>query len=135
MRRYPRERRHEHVPFALVAQGLQLLLDGVEVGIVCDRELKALQKITRLFPHLKTTPSFSEVLEAPEIDAVIITTPAATHWELTKKSLEAGKHTLVEKPLALRIEEAEELVRLSQSGGKILMVGHTFLYNPAIRKM
>ena len=68
-------------------------------------------------------------------NAVIITSPASTHYELTKKSLEAGKHTLVEKPLALKVEEARELVQISSSMKKVLMVGHTFLYNPAVRKM
>ena len=110
-------------------------IDGVEVAVVCDREPQALQKINKLFPHIKTTPSFSSILDEPQIDAVMITTPAATHYELTKKSLEARKHTLVEKPLALKVEEAKELVLLSQSVQRVLMVGHTFLYNPAVRKM
>ncbi len=110
-------------------------IDGVEVAVVCDREAQALQKVSKLFPHIKTTSHFSSVLDETKVDAVIIATPAATHYEMTKDSLKAGKHTLVEKPLALKVEEAQELVKLSQSSKKVLMVGHTFLYNPAVRKM
>ena len=111
------------------------LIDGVEVVAICDQDPRALEKVTKVFPHIKTTEDVSTILRDSKIEALIVTTPAATHYELTKKSLQAGKHTLVEKPLALRVEEARELVQLSQSARKILMVGHTFLYNPAIRKM
>ncbi len=110
-------------------------LEGVEVTVVCDKDPSALQRSNKGFPHVKTLSDFNLILRDPKIDAVIITTPANTHYELTKKSLQAGKHTLVEKPLSLNVEEGKELVALSEEIKKILMVGHTFLYNPAVRKM
>ena len=111
------------------------LMEEVEVVAVCDKEAKLLQKIQKQYPAIKTTNEFSSILQNPKVDAVIIATPASTHFALVKESLQAGKHTLVEKPLALSVEEAEELVELAQKFKRILMVGHTFLYNPAVRKM
>ena len=110
-------------------------MDNAEVVTVVDRDPQALGRVRKGLPHLQTSPDFSSVLQDEKIDAVIITTPAHTHYELTRQSLESGKHTLVEKPLALSVKEAEELVNLSQKRKRILMVGHTFLYNPAVRKM
>jgi len=110
-------------------------LDGVEVVSACDKEKALLQSIQKQYPDLRTVTELAAILDDPQTDAVIIATPAATHYELVKRSLQAGKHVLVEKPLALMINEAVELVRLAQSKKRTLMVGHTFLYNPAIRKM
>ena len=110
-------------------------IEGVEIDQVCDPNPQALQKVHQGFPHLQTTSDFSSVIDNTQVDAVIIASPAHTHYELTRKSLEAGKHTLVEKPLTLHVDEAKELVSLSQRAKRILMVGHTFLYNPAVRKM
>lgn len=110
-------------------------MDDVEVAWVCDRSPEALQKIQRQYPRLHTITDFSEVLGNPKVDGVIIATPATTHFDLVKEVLGAGKHVLVEKPLALKVEEAQELVSLSEASKRTLMVGHTFLYNPAIRKM
>ncbi len=111
------------------------LIEGVEMVSVCDRKEEALQKVRRQYPHLQTVADFSSILSNSKIDAVIIATPASAHAPLVKEALRAGKHTLVEKPLALKVEEAEELVELSAARKRVLMVGHTFLYNPAVRKM
>ena len=111
------------------------LIEGAEVVKVCDPNPQALQKARKGFPHIPTVSDFSSVVDDAKVDAVIIASPAKIHYELTKKSLEAGKHTLVEKPLALNIKDAKELAGLSQKLKRILMVGHTFLYNPAVRKM
>lgn len=110
-------------------------LEDVEVVAVCDREASALKKSSKGFPHVKTLTDFNLILNDPQIDAVIITTPANTHYELTRQSLKAGKHTLVEKPLSLNVEEGKELLEFSEKAKRTLMVGHTFLYNPAVRKM
>lgn len=111
------------------------LIEGVEVAVICDQDTNPLQKVQKLFPHIKTTTDFSSILDDANIHAIIVTSPARTHYEMTKKSLQAGKHALVEKPLALKVEEAIELVQLSRQTKRVLMVGHTFLYNPAVRKM
>ena len=110
-------------------------LDEAEVKYVCDKQPSVLQKVKKQYPGIQTLTDFSEILRDSEVDAIILATPASTHYELVKKSLEAGKHTLVEKPLALSVKEAEELVERSERQKRILMVGHTFLYNPAVRKM
>ncbi len=110
-------------------------MEGIEVVAACDRETKPLARLEKQYPKLRTVKTFSEILRDQEIDAVIIATPASTHYEFVKKSLEAKKHTLVEKPLALRVKECKALIELARRSKKTLMVGHTFLYNPALRKM
>jgi predicted dehydrogenase len=86
-------------------------------------------------PGVRTTRHWEEVLADEQVDAVVIATPAATHHRLTKQALEAGKAVFVEKPLAMTVAESVELGRLSAAVGRPLMVGHTFLYNAAVRRM
>ncbi|MFH1856952.1 MAG: Gfo/Idh/MocA family oxidoreductase [Candidatus Omnitrophota bacterium] len=102
---------------------------------VCDLNKERVNKIKAAYPTVKTSYDFEEVLRDSEITAVVISTPAKTHYELTKRALEKGKSVLVEKPLAFTSAEAEELVGLSKKQNKILMVGHTFEYNPAVIKL
>jgi len=85
------------------------------------------------FPRSEVVASLDAILNDPEIDAVIVATPASSHFALTKQVLESGKHAFVEKPLTTSTTEADELVKLADSSGKTLMVGHTFLYNAAVR--
>jgi predicted dehydrogenase len=85
------------------------------------------------FPKSQVVSDLDSVLKDPEIDAVIISTPASSHFELAKQVLESGKHAFVEKPLATSTEQADELVALAAKTGKTLMAGHTFLYNAAVR--
>jgi predicted dehydrogenase len=85
------------------------------------------------YPKTQVTPNWEDAISDPEVDAVIVATPASTHYEFAKIALNAGKHVLVEKPLAMSTEEADELIALAAAAGKILMVGHTFLYNTAVR--
>lgn len=110
-------------------------MEGVEVALVCDLETDRLLKIQRHYPAVKTVSEVTSVFDDRSTDAVIVATPAATHYELAKRSIEAGKHTLVEKPLALVVGEAGELVQMAGDSKRVLMVGHTFLYNPAVRRM
>ncbi len=84
------------------------------------------------FPKTKTTDDFEKVFQDKEVQGVVIATPASTHYDLVKKALEAGKHVFVEKPLALNLKEADDLVALAQTHRRTLMVGHTFLYNNAV---
>ena len=87
------------------------------------------------FPRSGVVSDVDAVLSDAEVDAVIVATPAASHYALAKQALEARKHVFVEKPLATSTEHADELVKLAASTGKTLMVGHTFLYNAAVRRM
>jgi predicted dehydrogenase len=75
------------------------------------------------------------LLDSPEVDAVVIATPLTTHFPLARRALEAGKHVFVEKPFAHTSEQAATLIRLAESEGKVVMVGHTFEYSPAVRKI
>ena len=85
------------------------------------------------FPRSEVVSEQDALLGDPEVDAVIIATPAASHHALAKQALESRKHVFVEKPLATSTEQADELVGLAAASGKTLMVGHTFLYNAAVR--
>ena len=110
-------------------------MEGAEVVSVCDLEEGPLKRIAKQYPNLKIVKEFSFLLKDPQIDALLIATPASTHYQLVKEALKATKHVLVEKPLALSVGEAQELVDEAERSKRILMVGHTFLYNPAVRKM
>jgi len=106
-----------------------------EVGIVCDRDEKRLALIRERHPSVRTVGEADDVFGASEIDAVVIATPTETHARFTRLALEAGKHVLVEKPLSTDVESAEALVELAERRGRVLMVGHIFLYNHAVREV
>jgi predicted dehydrogenase len=108
---------------------------GCEVRYVCDLRPELLAKISKRFHQVKVSTRFDDLLNDPEVDAIVIATPAATHAELAMRALRAGKHVLVEKPLAHEVEAGEKLVRFAETQKRILMVGHTFEYNPAVRKL
>jgi UDP-2-acetamido-3-amino-2,3-dideoxy-glucuronate N-acetyltransferase len=102
------------------------------VRVVCDIHAGNRAAVQQKFPEVFTAELFESILIDQEIDAVVIVTPPATHFDLAKKALEAGKHVWVEKPLALRVNEGRELVRLAQAKRIVLFVDHTFLYDPAV---
>src|ERR1700737_189918 len=79
------------------------------------------------------TDAVVEVLSDAEVTGVIIATPAGTHFQLAKEALLAGKHIFVEKPLATKVAEVDELDSLAKEGGLVVMAGHTFIYNAAVR--
>jgi predicted dehydrogenase len=105
-----------------------------EVSIVADHDQRRLAQIAELYPDVKTVPSAHSVFES-DVDAVAIVTPTATHHGLVKQALLAGKHVLVEKPIANDLPEAEELGALAADRGLVLLVGHVFLYNPAVERV
>ncbi len=105
----------------------------VQVAWICDLEPDRLERLKRRYPGVSATRRIDDVLADPSVDAVVIATPVYTHFYLAARSLEAGKHTFVEKPLAASSAEAEELIRLSEQKGLALMCGHTFIYSPAVR--
>ena len=89
--------------------------------------------VRNLYPAVKITNEIKDVLYDDEIDAVVIATPAESHYSLTIESLKAGKHILVEKPMAMNVEEVNEIGVLSKKNNLVAMVGHTFIYNSAVR--
>jgi predicted dehydrogenase len=110
-------------------------LPGARVKWVCENRPEALAKAQSRYPTLKGTAEFKEVLADPEVDAVLIATPISTHFLLAKDALLAGKHVFVEKPMTSSAATSAELVRLADTRELTLMVGHTFVFSPPVRKV
>jgi len=110
-------------------------LPGCSVKLACDTDQKRLAHISQLYPEVTTITDYKKVVDDKGIDAVCIATPVGTHYELAKKSLEAGKHTFVEKPMASSVLQCKELVEMADLKGLILMTGHTFIYSTPVRKI
>ncbi len=107
-------------------------LPEVEIAALVDRDLDLAVKVQRHLPAARTTTSLTEALEDETIDAVVVATNPATHVELASEALEAGKHVLVEKPLALSAGDCRTLGADARERGLTLMVGHTFRFSPAV---
>jgi hypothetical protein len=105
------------------------------VVAVCDRDKGRLERVASSCPQAMLTDNFEAVLKNPEVDAVAVATPVNTHVPLALAALEAGKDVLVEKPLAANARDAERLVLRARELGRTLMVDHTYVYSPAVRKM
>jgi predicted dehydrogenase len=105
-------------------------LPGSSLKIVADLQPGRLQEISHLFPNVSTTSSYMDVFEQTE--AIVIATPVYTHYKIAKAALQAGKHVLVEKPITSTADQARELAELARKNELTLMVGHTFVYNPAV---
>jgi UDP-2-acetamido-3-amino-2,3-dideoxy-glucuronate N-acetyltransferase len=103
--------------------------------VVLDFDESRKSIVNEINENIIFTANVSEIIEDQDISGVIISTPAETHYDMTRKFLEAGKNVLVEKPISLRVEEAEHLVRLADEKKLILMVGHVLLYHPAVLKI
>jgi predicted dehydrogenase len=105
----------------------------VEVRTICDLDGDRLERFGRRHPAATTTHFFDDLVEDPELDAVLIATPISTHFDLASRALQAGKHVFVEKPLASSSDDAAELLNIATETGRVLMCGHTFIYSPAVR--
>ena len=106
-----------------------------ELKVLCDTSEARLNHMRRLYPEVATSRRFEDLLENPELDALVIATPVRFHYEMARAALSVGKHVFIEKPIARTEAEAQELVSLADSQGLVLMVGHTFLFSPAVRRM
>ena len=98
-----------------------------------DSDPQALARMQRQYPHVEMTTDSAALLQRADIDAVVLATPARTHAGLALAALAAGKHVFVEKPLAMTVADAEQMVAAGRAAGRILMVGHVFEYHPALR--
>jgi predicted dehydrogenase len=103
------------------------------VKTVADVSAERQDYVKRLYPAVQVTEDSDRIFNDSEIQAVVIATPVATHFDLTMKALGAGKHVLVEKPIATTVKEVEEIGGLAKRKNRTAMVGHTFLYNAAVR--
>ena len=110
-------------------------LDGCKVRKLCDSNKDRLNAMAALYPNLELTTQYSELMTDDGIDAIVIATPVRFHFEMALESLEAGKHTFVEKPMVSNMREGNILVETAQRQKLTLMAGHTFIYSAAVRKI
>lgn len=106
-----------------------------ELTWLCDIDPGRMELMGRLCPQAQRAAEFAEMLADERLDAVAIATPAPSHYLLAKASLHAGKHVLVEKPMAMSATEAEELTALARKMDRVLLVDHVFVYTASVRKM
>jgi predicted dehydrogenase len=109
--------------------------ESAQLRWICDTDEARLAAMGRRYPAAQTTGDYQKLLADPQLDAVAVVTPVATHFQIASEALRAGKHVLVEKPLTATVNEAEELIKLAESSQRTLMVDHTFVYTGAVRKM
>lgn len=109
--------------------------EGCRLVAVCDTDSMVLSKALRRYPTIEVTQDFSTVVRHIGVDAVVIATPASTHFDFARQVLKSGKHVLVEKPLTTNTQDAQRLIDLAAAKQKVLMVDHTFLYTAAVRRM
>jgi predicted dehydrogenase len=111
------------------------MIENCSVKVMCDLSTKRLEHLAGLYPEVQTTTDYEHLLNGSALDAVVIATPVKQHYPLAKAALSAGKHTFIEKPMASSSAECEELIQIAEREGLTLMVGHTFIYSAAIRKI
>src|SRR3954451_24973345 len=109
--------------------------EAAQLRWICDLDEQRLQSMSRRYPMAQTTTDFRAVVNDVAVDAVAVVTPVATHFAIASELLQAGKHVLLEKPLAATVREAEALCELAERNHLSLMVDHTFVYTGAVRKM
>jgi predicted dehydrogenase len=110
-------------------------LPETRVVAVCDESPDRAKVTKRWFPNVQFFTELASLIEDPVVDAVVVCTPASTHYAITRQCLAAGKHVLVEKPITTSVPDADDLISLAEAHGVVLMVGHTFLYHSAVRRL
>jgi predicted dehydrogenase len=110
-------------------------IPGCELSWLCDASAEARQKLERSIPGARQTDRIEDLLEDPQLDAIVLATPVPTHAELAIAVAQAGKHCFVEKPLATNAADAERAVAAAAQADRILMVGHLLEYHPAVTRL
>jgi predicted dehydrogenase len=110
-------------------------LPDCNLKMMCDLSEGRLKHLKNLYPEVKGETDFSHMLNGAGLDAVVIATNLKSHYPMAKASLLAGKHTFIEKPMAASMSECEELMAIAQQKGLVLMIGHTFVYSAAVKKI
>lgn len=106
-----------------------------KVVVCADLAEERLNHMKRLYPSLRTTTNFREIVNDPGIDAIVVATPVSAHYPIAREALEAGKHVFIEKPLAQSVDEGRKLLELAREKKRVLMVGHTFVFTAAVNKI
>ena len=104
-----------------------------DVKLVVDFSQERLNYVSDLYPFIRVSDNLEDIINDTNIDAVVIATPVNTHYSITMKALAAGKHVLAEKPMATTVQEVREIGKLATKKKLVAMVGHTFLFNSAVR--
>ena len=107
----------------------------LELATLCERDDARAAAFLQRVPDVPVCNDLDAVLEDPTVDALLVATPPRTHHGIASAALSAGKHVLVEKPLARTVAEAEDLIELAEANDRVLMPGHTFLYSPPVNKV
>jgi predicted dehydrogenase len=110
-------------------------VDGATLTAVCDARAERLALVAKRYPGVKCVSDWHDVVQDTEVDVVAISTPVSTHFEIAWAALQAGKHVLVEKPMAMNVDECSMLIDEAAKRKLVLMVDHTFVYTSAVRKM
>jgi len=110
-------------------------LPDCNLKLICDLSEQRLAHLKSLYPEVQGTTDYRHMLNGAGLDAVVIATAVNTHYSMARASLLAGKHTLIEKPMACSSAECQDLIAIARKKGLVLMTGHTFLYSPAVRKI
>jgi predicted dehydrogenase len=110
-------------------------IDGCELAWCCDASEEQRARWSAAFPDARFTGELQDLLDDPELDAVVLATPVPTHGPLAERVLAAGKHCFVEKPLAYSVAEAQAAVAAAARADRILMVGHLLVYHPGVAKL
>jgi predicted dehydrogenase len=110
-------------------------LPDCNLKLMCDLDQERIHHLRSLYPEVEGHSDYNHLLNGAGLDAIVIATSVKSHFRMAKASLEAGKHTFIEKPMAASSEECEELVDIAKKNGLVLMVGHTFLYSSPVRKI
>jgi len=110
-------------------------LENCRLASVCEVRPELRERASKLYPGARLTDEFNDLLDDGGVDAIVISTPVSTHFEMARAALMSGKDVLVGKPLTRTSVEASELIDIARDGERVLMVDHTFLYTGAVRKI
>ena len=106
--------------------------EGAQIVAVADRKQGRLSFVSKRYPHIRVVSEMDELIGDPNIDAIVVATPVPTHYDVGRRVLEAGKHAMIEKPLAYSFQDAAALNDLAESLNKVLTVGHVYQFSPAV---
>jgi len=106
--------------------------EGAQIVGVADKKQGRLQFVEKRYPHIRVTGEMDDLLNDPEIDAIVVSTPVPTHYDIGRRVIEAGKHAMIEKPLAYSYSDASKLKELAEKNKRVLTVGHVYQFSPAV---
>ncbi len=110
-------------------------LSGVSIESIVDLDEKKRKRVGEDFPSIQVSSNSDDIINNPNIDAIVVATPPSTHFDLAYKSLNSGKHVLIEKPIAQSSDDSMKLINLAKKNNLKLMVDHTFIYSGAVKQI